>query len=447
MDNETKITRLTNGPKHHLFGFHDLKEWNYQGNKLLSLEIDIINRPPLAGELFGVGYVKENEFIKLGDTVALNYPQGARQQWIGETNCFCVNNLVGKKWGTNIYDTDDGKLIESFEAPTHCLSKDGKYSFGIDYERLHRLGGYGYIGVDDPCANEAVPVNQGIWIQNLQNKDVRLLISIREVAEIDCAYNQNFTEHHYITHLVINPSSTRLAFLHRYFLPDGGMMTRLITIGTDGSGLHCLAKGFLSHFDWKDDLNIYIWGRANSNLDAIRNNQLLTNPLLTWGVQTAKKYVKYFIGKQSAQIGKSFLMITDEEVPKIKKIAIGALTEDGHPMTSPTDNDLCITDTYPNENGIRHLLLYRFSKNQIKELGVFKMVDEKPDMSKCDVFTKGVDSKILSNITKEQLSYTRSGIHCDLHPRWNFDGTKVAFDSIHEGTRQIYMANISNLTF
>jgi hypothetical protein len=444
MDNEIKTVRLTDGPKHHLFGFHDLIAWNTTGDKLLSLEVDIINRPPLAEELFGVGYVKNNSFVRLGETSALNYPQGARQQWIGETNCFTVNNLVKNKWGTNIYDTDQGKLIDTLDTTTHCLSKDGKYSYSIDYERLHRLGGYGYIGVDDPCANEAAPSKQGIWIQNLDNKDIRLLISIREVAEVDGTYNPNSPEHHYVTHLVINPSSTRLAFLHRYFLPDGGMMTRLMSIGTDGSGIRCLAKGFLSHFDWKDDKNIYIWGRANSNFDAIRNNPLLSNPLLTRGMQIAKKCVKLFIGKQTAQIGKSFLMISDEETPKIEKFGVGILTEDGHPMTSPTDKDLCIIDTYPDENGIRLLMLYRFGINSRKELGTFKMIDNKPDMTQSDSFIKGVDSKILSKITKEQLAFTRSGLHCDLHPRWNFDGTKVAFDSIHEGTRQIYMVDVQD---
>ena len=39
-----EIQRLTNGPKHHLFGFHDLLITNHAGDKLLSLEVDTINR-------------------------------------------------------------------------------------------------------------------------------------------------------------------------------------------------------------------------------------------------------------------------------------------------------------------------------------------------------------------------------------------------------------------
>lgn len=39
-----KIIPATNGPKHHLFGFHDLVAFNQTGEKLLSLEADVINR-------------------------------------------------------------------------------------------------------------------------------------------------------------------------------------------------------------------------------------------------------------------------------------------------------------------------------------------------------------------------------------------------------------------
>ena len=96
---EIKVERLTNGPKHHLFGFHDLLISNQSDTKYLCLEIDTINRPPLPGEVFGVGYVENERFLKIGETTALNYPQGARQQWISGTDYFTVNNRVGDVWG------------------------------------------------------------------------------------------------------------------------------------------------------------------------------------------------------------------------------------------------------------------------------------------------------------------------------------------------------------
>ena len=74
------------------------------------------------------------------------------------------------------------------------------------------------------------------------------------------------------------------------------------------------------------------------------------------------------------------------------------------------------------------------------DLGRFRMISDRPDMSLVSEFFRDVD---LSNTpNQEELAFTRSGLHCDLHPRWNSKGDKAFFDSIHEGTRQLYYANV-----
>ena len=445
---QIKIERLTNAPKHHLFGFHDLLITNAGGDKYLSLEVDTINRPPLPGELFGVGYVKDGHFVHLGETTAMNYPQGSRQQWVGDTELFTVNNRVGDVWGTDLYDAQANKLIDRFEATTHMLSKDGHYAYGLDYARLFRLGGYGYSGIEDKNQNVATPSDAGISKFNLRTKEKDLLVSVCQVAE--CGIGRvSRVSHHYLTHLCLNPSCTRVAFLHRYFMADGGMMTRLMTIGTDGTNLRCLAQGFLSHFDWKDDQTVYIFGRANSSLDMLRNNSFLSNPLLAGPMKIVKKIVKFVLNKGNVggftNVGKYFMIIKDSDQPEIIPFAQNLITEDGHPMTNPVNRNWCVNDTYPDNNGIRTLMLYNFSENRRIDLGQFQMLNEKPDMILADKYFCGVDPKILSNISREELAFTRSGLHCDLHPRWSRDGRQVVFDSIHEGTRQIYMVDVRNL--
>ena len=445
---QIKIKRLTNGPKHHLFGFHDLLITNGTGDKCLSLEVDIMNRPPLPGELFGIGYVKDGQYVKVGETTALNYPQGARQQWVSDTEVFRVNHRGGAVWGTDLYDASTNQLVERFEATTHMLSKDGRYAYGLDYARLFRLGGYGYSGIADKGAAVALPADSGISKMDMQTKKVEVLVSVSQVAEYGSGSILGVS-HHYLTHLCLNPSCTRVAFLHRYFMADGGLMTRLMTIGTDGTGLRCLAQGFLSHYDWKDDKTIYIFGRANSSLDALRNNPLLSNPLMVGPMKIAKKVAKFILhrgnGGGKANVGKYFMMITDTEQPIITPFAQEVITEDGHPMTNPINNDWCINDTYPNKDGIRTLMLYNFVTNQRIDLGTFKRLMDRPDMTLAEKYFTGVDSKILSSISQEELAFTRSGLHCDLHPRWSRNGQQAVFDSIHEGTRQIYVAYVGEL--
>ena len=442
---DCQVERLTDGPKHHLFGFHDLLISNNADTKYLCLEVDMMNRPPLAGELFGVGYVENGKFVKVGETTALNYPQGARQQWVGDTNLFTVNNRVGDKWAADLYDADTNSLVEHLPATIHMLTKDGRYALGLDYARLHRLGGYGYTGLEDNGKDNPFPADSGITIMDMKTKEVKLLVSVKQVAECGVS-NLSGNTHHYLTHLCINPSSTRVAFLHRYFMPDGGLMTRLMTIGLDGSNLRCIGQGFLSHYDWKDDNQIYIYGRTGSSVDAMRNNPIMSNPIVMHTLRFAKKMVKMVIGKNKGIVGgMSFLMIEDSPEANATVFAKDIIPTDGHPMTHPQNRDWCICDNYPDAEGYRDLFLYNFKEDTRINLGRFKRLFDIPDMIMKEQFFTGIDSSILKTVSEEQIAFTRSGLHCDLHPRWSSDGKWAVFDSIHEGTRQIYRVDTSTI--
>lgn len=432
------VINITIGPKHHLFGFHDLIASNKSGEKILSLEADIINRPPLPNEKFGVGYTlwQEQRFVRVGETVAMNYPQGSRQQWL-DNSTFIVNNRVGDHWGADIYDVDNAKKIASIDSTAHCVTKDGRWAFGINYSRLHRLGGYGYIGIDDPTKNQEVPADDGIWMTDIHSNKTHLLVSIADIANVDKLTSAFTGFHHYITHLVLSPDNKRIAFLHRFFLPDGGIRTRLMTIGVDGEDCRCLAHGFLSHFDWKDNENIYIWGRSGSSVDALRSNAIFSNPIIKPMLGAIKGVARQML-RRNTEMQMSFLMCKDQEDAPVSPIAKGIITCDGHPMTCPTDRNICICDTYPQKDKHRDLFFYDFAKNERQNVGRFFMGNQSPDTALFAEYTKGVDHKILSIMSHKLFSFTRSGLHCDLHPRWNADGTMAIFDSIHEGTRQIY---------
>lgn len=437
-----EIKRVSEGPKHHLFGFHDLITTNKSEDKVLSLEVETINRPPLPSEEVGVGYidVASHKFVELGRTNAFNYPQGARQQWIDDTH-FIVNNQVGDHWGADIYGVLDGVKVKSIDKTCHCLSLDKKYAFGLNYSRLHRLGGYGYIGLEDPTKNEETPESDGIWKTCIENNESKLLVSINEVANCQPETSAHNGFHHYVTHLVLSPEGNRIAFLHRFFLADGGIRTRLMTVGADGEDLRCLACGFLSHFDWKDNKHIFIWGRTGSSVDAMRSNPIFSNPLVKPFLNSIKFLVRKLL-KRSKGMSMSFLEIEDATQPTINPMAQGVMTCDGHPMTCPSDRDMCICDTYPNKDKERDLFTYRFSTGERVNLGKFRMSDEQPDSALFEQYSKGVDSDIMKLFNPKLFTFSRSGLHCDLHPRWSADGRNVYFDSIHEGQRQIYCVQV-----
>jgi len=350
---------------------------------------------------------------------------------------------VGKSWGSDIYDISLGLKVDSFESTAHCVTKDAKYAFGLDYSRLHRLGGYGYIGITDTSASDEAPTTQGIWKLDLHTKEKKLLLSINEVAQCDSKSSVKKGSHHFVTHLVLNPLNSRIAFLHRFFLPDGGVRTRLMAVDIDGANLRCLAVGFLSHFDWKDDRTLFIWGRSGSGIDALRSNPLLSHPFVTPFLKIAKNIARKALNKASTQLSMSFLLVEDTIEPAISPVAQGILTEDGHPMFNPVYRNFIINDTYPDDEKLRTLMLYNFDKNERTDIGRFRMIDEQPDAKLFNQYTQGCSSEILNLMSHELYSFTRSGLHCDFHPRWNADGTMVAFDSIHEGSRQIYIADVT----
>jgi hypothetical protein len=196
MNSQRNIIRLTIGPKHHFFGFHDLPTWNFDDNKILCLEVDKINRPPLLGEEAGVGYVDENGiYRKIGYTQAYNFPQGARMQWIGKSNQFIVNNIRNNSFVSDIYDAEINKMIATYDFPCHQITKNGNFAFSINYSRLHRLGGYGYQGVEDFTKSEAIPTNDGIYIGVSTLLDIvnaRQVTVLRDGQEVVIPIPENF---------------------------------------------------------------------------------------------------------------------------------------------------------------------------------------------------------------------------------------------------------------
>ncbi|SEW54168.1 hypothetical protein [Chitinophaga arvensicola] len=439
---------LSAGEGHFFFGFHDLVAWNDAGDKLLALQTPDISVPPDPRVPCGIGYFDAaQQFHRMGNTYAYNYPQGARQQWIGDTDTFIVNDRVQEVWGARIYDVNAGKCVHVLHQPAHVITNEG-IAFGIDYARLYRVGGYGYTGLPDKYAHLHTPEHSGIVKHNVYTGEQSLLLSIAAVANYKM--NPNLGQHHYITHLLLNPSQQRLAFLHRYKLKDGGETTRLMTIGIDGSGLTCLATGFLSHFDWKDDTHIAIWGRTGSNIERLRGSllyKMMPSGLITGGKKMLKKllYTKEKGAKAVAPFNWLLLEDVDNAVPAM--LAKNIITEDGHPMFCPANRDWMICDTYPDQQGIRTLFLFQYSTQQKTTLGTYRMIDAKPDLHLSHPLLAGVEEGVLKAFSLEQMAFTRSGLHCDLHPRWKRDGSLVAFDSIHEGQRMIYGYDVSSIIY
>ena len=110
-----------------------------------------------------------------------------------------------------------------------------------------------------------------------------------------------------------------------------------------------------------------------------------------------------------------FLEFTDGK-EDFKPFGEGILPPDGHASFSP-DRNWLVCDTYPkNPQRLAELMLYDIRRERKVVLGRFYSEE---------MFT--------------------GDIRCDLHPRWSSDGKTITFDSVHEDSRQIYLANVEGI--
>jgi hypothetical protein len=112
--------------------------------------------------------------------------------------------------------------------------------------------------------------------------------------------------------------------------------------------------------------------------------------------------------------GNKFAII-DVATDGLTVVADGVLTADGHCSYSP-DRKWILNDTYPDKNRLQWLMIYDPAKNRRYDLNQF----HSPRM-----FT--------------------GPFRCDLHPRWNRDGTQVCFDGCHGPERQVYVVDVRDV--
>ena len=94
-------------------------------------------------------------------------------------------------------------------------------------------------------------------------------------------------------------------------------------------------------------------------------------------------------------------------------IGRGVLPHDGHASFSP-DRQWLLCDTYPQgPERLAQLMVYNIVENRKVVLGEFH----------------------------HEAQFT-GDIRCDLHPRWAPDRKTITFDSVHEGSRQIYLVEL-----
>jgi hypothetical protein len=113
--------------------------------------------------------------------------------------------------------------------------------------------------------------------------------------------------------------------------------------------------------------------------------------------------------------GTTSFRLYQDQTTNMRPIGEGILTEPGHPSFSP-DGRFLIVDTYPDAKRRQKLLLCTSEGDLVEEIGPF--------------------------YSPMKFSGDQK---CDLHPRWDRSGTRICFDSAHNGRRAMYIARPKSL--
>ena len=384
---------VTRGPfDHFLANYFGIDAWSPDFRYLLALETDIRDQLP-DGRPCIVGLVDladGNRFISVMETRTWNFQEAAMVHWLpNEPDTFLVNDLRNGRFVAVVRNWRTG-AERVVPHPVSAVSADGSWALSINYARLYLTRpDYGYAGEgQDPRKGVVFPEDDGLWRVDLATGEARLLVSCAALRDLVPAVGP--TGMSYVCHTVISKDMKRIFFLSRSV--DRSMegvktfqgvnwQTTAFTCNADGTGLRrCFPNGWgASHFNWKPALSEH-----DARTMAVTCNW--QNEVYT--------HVEFTVGEEE----------------KVHRIAGPEMDFDGHCIYSP-DGRFVSGDGYWDDSFRRHWKFVRLSDGAVRDIGDFFVPP----------------------------AYRNTYCRCDLHPRWRPDGRQLAFNSVHEGSRQIYV--------
>ena len=377
---------ITQGPKHHWFGYYDKLQFDPTNRYVLGMEVEFEHRSPTADDVIKIGMVDladGDRWIELGESRAWCWQQGCMLQWLpGSQTEIIWNDREENRFVSHIMDVKTRKR-RTIGHPVYSVSPDGKTAVAADFRRIQDVRpGYGYAGLQDPHADELAPQESGIFHIDLRSGAARLILSLADIVRIGPIPNQQLGIKHYFNHLLFSPDGARFIALHRWLYPDGKRLTRMITAKTDGSDVRIVCgNGYTSHFIWRDPEHILAQSRNH-----------LGNP--NWG---------------------DFLFEDQDGGGDIREIGRGVLDPNGH-LTYLPDKSWILNDTYPKgKQRIQTPHLYHVPTGKRIDLGSFH----------------------------SPPAYTGEW-RVDTHPRLSNDGRLVGIDTPYKDSgRQLVLIDIS----
>lgn len=341
--------QVTQRPGHHFFGYYDKEQWDMSNRYLLSNQVNFINRSPKGNDSITLGMIDTQnnyEFTPISTSKAWCWQQGTMFQWVpGHNHLIIHNDRIGDRFVSVLMDINTGTR-RVLPRPTYTVSNDGKKVLSLNFSRTAvTRPGYGYNGLQDWRAHEDHSSEDGIYIQDLETGDHRLIIDVNRIVHTKHDERMDNAVH-WFNHLLFNPTDERFIFLHRWSNKNkNAFYTRLCTADIDGGNLFISDILDGSHFIWYDNNHILIWARGYK--------------------------------------GEAYYMIEDL-TDDTQVFGEGILTRNGH-CTVSSDKRWVLTDEYPDKKNMRPLILYNIQEGLRIDIGDFYSPPELGGELRCDL--------------------------------------------------------------
>lgn len=412
MTDSGRLRPVTSG-RSHFVGFHDVTPWNAVTDEMVCLATDLPeDRLPAAGDAAAVVLVGEDGTARnLAATQAWNWQKAARQRFVPGLGRRVVafSDATDEGFCTRLLDLDAGETPrEATRLPRalYDIAPDGSYGLSVDMVRLASgQPGYGYAHATVTAEREG---ETGIVRVHTASGEARTVLPMADfLARHGMTADLGL---HFFTHIQIAPDGRRYAFVHRCYLPNGGLLNNLVVADPAGSEARIVHDDKVSHFDWEGPDAIIVWCRQNAAVKVLKESRLksIARPLYLLSRHIRSNAVR------QGFYNEAFRRI---EISTGRKSVIGrgVLVEDGHPQVHPRHPELWVNDTYPRSDHVQTLMLFHT-----------------PSGRRIDIAALPTQPSIQETLWR-----------CDLHPRWKPSGDAVCVDSAHAGRRQVCVADVS----
>ncbi len=376
------IRAVTSGPRHHFFGYYDKSPWDFSGRWILGLETTFMDRPPTEHDVATIGLI---------DTARGNAwrPVAETRAWNWQQGCM-LQWLDGGRGGEIIFnDRRDGELVARIVHPDAGRERVlGRPVYGVNAAGTHAVS-LNFARLHHQRPGYGYAGVDDPWRREDEPAEDGL-------HAMDLATGQS--------RLILSIAAAA-AFQRRPEFTGRVHRFNHAQFSHDGRRFACLHRCKTPNQE-VGDTRLLTLNLDGSALRSLSDHGLVSHydwrgsdAILAWARRDGlgDHYFLFPDGSGSAQ-----------------RVGDGVLTCDGHCSFSP-DGEWVLTDTYPDTTQHRTLLLYRWATGERIDIGRFHA---------------------------PPLDWQ---IRCDLHPRWSPDGRQVCVDSIHEGSRQIYVVDVSEI--